>query len=96
MFSAEDFDLASTWTHPLNHPVHFIWFPTRLSDFGDNDVGIKTTVSPRGELEIAIFIRHSLHSNEHMLFGVIQPVTGSSSSDNPLKLRCKGLDPEFP
>jgi hypothetical protein len=56
MFPAKNLNLTSSRTHPLNHAVRLIRFPTRFSNFAHYNIGVETTICPRWEFEIATVV----------------------------------------
>jgi hypothetical protein len=53
MFPPKNLNFTSSRTHPFDHRVRFIWFPTRFSHFADYHIGIETPIGPGWELEVA-------------------------------------------
>jgi hypothetical protein len=78
VFPPKNLDFPASRTHPLDELVHFVRLSARLSDFRNHNVSVDAPVYPRRELEVALFIVNGLDSNEHVLFGVIEPVSRPS------------------
>lgn len=86
MTSPKNLNLPSTRTHPLNHPIHLLRLPTRLSHFRHDHVCVESFVHPGGEFEVAGGVDDSFDADEHVFFGVVQPVARTACSDDSLKL----------
>ena len=86
VLTTENLYLAASWTHALDETVRFIRLPARLANLGDDDIGIEATVNPRRELELPIFVKVRLDADQHVLLGVIEPMTSAPCPYDPLKL----------
>lgn len=79
-------DLPPTGAHPLDQAIHLLGLPARLAHLGHDHVGVEAPVGPGGELEVARVVGDGLHPDEHVLFGVVEPVACAPRADDALKL----------
>ena len=86
MFSPKDLDLPPARAHAFDETVHFVWLAARLADFRHYDIRIEPPIHPRRELEMTVLIGHRLDPDEHVLFGVVEPMTSAPRTNDTLKL----------
>ena len=86
MLPSKYLDLSTAETHSLDHAVDFIGLPARLTNFGYNNVRVKTAIHPGRKLQIALIIRDSLDAHKHVLLSVIEPMASTPCANNALQL----------
>lgn len=86
MFPSKNLDFPASGTHPLNELVHLIRLSARLSDLRNYNVCIDAPTHPGRELEVTVFVMNGLDSDQHVLFGVVEPVPCPSCAYQSLEL----------
>lgn len=86
MLSPENLNFPSSRTHTLDQTIHLFRLSTGLSHFRDNDIRVEPSVRPRRHFEVAVLVRDGLDSHEHVLLGMVQPMTSTSGAYDTLKL----------
>lgn len=87
VFPPKDLDLAATRTHAFDETVDFVGLARRLTYLRHDNVSVEPTIAPGRKDEASSGIATCLHTDKHVLLGVIQPVSGAPSAYNTLKLR---------
>ena len=90
VLASKYFNLAASRAHPFYHAVYFIGLATCLTDLRDNDVRVKPTIHPRWKLEVPMLVRNSFNADQHVLLGMIQPVSRTPGTYDTLELYTKG------
>jgi len=74
VFPSKNLDFPASGTHPLNELVHLVRLSACLSDLRNHNIGVDAPTRPGRELEVAVFVVNGLDPDEHVLFGVVEPV----------------------
>ena len=82
----KDLNLAAARAHSLDHPVHLVRLAAGLAHFRNDDVGVKSSIDPRGKFEVSLVVCDRLHPNQHVLFGVVEPVPCATCAYDALQL----------